>query len=187
MALLSGCAVFKADKIGQVSDQDLRSTAPVKTKVHSTWSAISPTGARLPESDVAGKASMDASKKHFEAALKASDCCIAVATAGEADLVVEGSTHLEDHSGAGIAAALTGFTFGAIPSWATMNLHITATAKAGGQTRSYDVQDGMTMVMWLPMLLVMPFTGNAIAEGDKVTQNVYNTLVVKIKSDGLIR
>jgi hypothetical protein len=74
-----------------------------------------------------------------------------------------------------------------IPSWATIDVHITAAAKNGGKTQSYDLKDSMTMVTWLPMLFVMPFAENPIKYEKQMTENVFNTLVVKIKADGLLK
>lgn len=185
VALMSGCAGFTADRLSKVSEQDLRSTAPVKTKVYSSWTVLSPAG--VPMGDQVGKTGAEANKKRFETALKTSECCIVVDNARDADLVVEGNNHTEEHQGAAIGAFITGFSLFAIPSWATINLHITATAKTATLSRSYDLDDGMTMVMWLPMVLAMPFTGNPIKAGEAVEQNVFDTLVVKMKSDGLLK
>ncbi len=45
----------------------------------------------------------------------------------------------------------------------------------------------MTMVQWLPMLFVLPFTGTPFKAEEEMTANVFNTLVLNIKKDGLIK
>ncbi|TAK93516.1 MAG: hypothetical protein EPO09_12365 [Aquabacterium sp.] len=181
--LLSGCAGFKGNQLSPVSAQDLRSTAPVKTKVFSRWNLSS-----VPGGNAQTAAALAAiNKTNFENALKASDCCIVVESPEAADLVVDGIAHTEDKTAALIPAVITGLSLFTIPSWITANVHISATAKNGGVSRSYDLQDHMTMVQWLPMLLVLPFADNPFKAEKEITENVFNTLVVKIKSDGLVK
>jgi hypothetical protein len=178
--LLSGCAGFRARQLPEVAAQDLRATPAVKTKVYSNWVM----GNDGPQN---AQALLKNSKTQFEKALERSDCCTVVNAAAEADVVVEGKVFDEQSQLAMIPALITGFSLYAIPSWVTANVHLTATAKRGDTLRSYELQDKMTMVQWLPMIVVLPFTGNPIKAETQMVENAYNNLVVNIKKDGLIR
>lgn len=183
IALLSGCAGFPANKLSPVSAQDLRSTSTTKTKVFSRWVADPATSTN----EQASVAIAALNKKHFDDALKASECCTIVEGPNEADLVVDGTAYNDNSSAALIPAVITGLSLYTIPSWVTANVHISAVAKNGGTSRSYELKDGMTMVQWLPMLFVLPFADNPFTAEKKITENLFNTLVVKIKSDGLLK
>lgn len=179
--LASGCAGFRANNLPVVSQQDLAINNTAKPKVFTKW-VVTPNS-----NDPGSVAGAAMHKKSFEDALARSSCCTVVDDAGTADLVVNGTTFNEFNAAATIPAFITGFTFGVIPSWATINTHIAVDAKRGDVSRNYDLKDSMTMVQWLPMLLVMPFTGNGITVGNEVEQNLYNNLIVKLKGDGLLK
>jgi hypothetical protein len=181
--ILSGCAGFPANKLSPVSAQDLRSTSPTKTKVFSRWVG-DPVTMTNEQARVMAAA---LNKKNFDEALKASDCCTVVEGPNEADLVVDGTVYNDNSSAALIPAVITGLSLYTIPSWVTANVHISAVAKNGSKSHSYDLQDGMTMVQWLPMLFVLPFADNPFKAEKKITENLFNTLVVKIKTDGLLK
>jgi hypothetical protein len=181
--LMSGCAGFPANKLSKVPAENLHFASAAKTKVFSRW-ALDKSSGMNDQSSVALAA---VNKKYFDDALRTADCCTIVESPDAADLVVDGTIFKEDQSAAMVGAFLTGFTFGVIPSWVTIDVHITAAAKGGGKSQSYDLKDSMTMVTWLPMLFVMPFAENPIKYEKKMTENVFNTLVVKIKADGLLK
>ena len=48
------------------------------------------------------------------------------------------------------------------------------------------MSDSATMVMWLPMLLAMPFSDNPMKVERDIYQNTYRTLVARMKNDGLL-
>lgn len=179
--LLSGCAGFPANNLQKVSVQDLRSTSATKTKVFSRWTSE---GTLNDQAQVAIAA---INKKHFDDALATASCCTVVESPEAADLVVTGTAINENNPAAIIPAVITGLSLYTIPSWVTANVHITATAKNGSLSRSYDLKDSMTMVQWLPMLFVMPFADNPITAEKDMAANVFNTLVLKIKADGLLK
>jgi len=183
ITITSGCAGFRANNLPVVSAADLQSNATTKTKIYSRWTLQSNSSLMNENVKVAAAA---INKKMFEQAIKESGCCEIVESAKEADVVVDGININENNAAAILPAFITGFSLYAIPSWVTAKVHITAQATRGETTKSYDLQDSMTMVQWLPMIFVMPVKGNAIKMGKEVDENTYKTLVVRLKADGLV-
>jgi len=169
--MTSGCAAFKANDLPTLDSASYSVENQERIKVFSTWRGVE----RNP-----------LHKGQFDAAIRSSGCCDIVDTAEQADVVIEGVAVNHSTPGAGIPAMITGFTFGVIPSWATLRVHLKATAKDGEQEYTYDVSDSATMVMWLPMLLAMPFSDNPMKVERDIYQNTYRTLVARMKNDGLL-
>jgi hypothetical protein len=81
---------------------------------------------------------------------------------------------------------ISGFTLMAIPGVASDNYKLTVTARsAGGKTRQYVLDDGMTTVIWLPLIVTAPFS-NPVAVAPKVNQNMYRNLLQNLENDGMI-
>ncbi|MEH6367791.1 MULTISPECIES: hypothetical protein [Pseudomonadaceae] len=169
--MTSGCAAFKANDLPTLDRESYAVQNQQPVKVFSSWR---------------GREGSAAHKRHFDTAIRASGCCDIVDTADQADIVIDGVA--VDHStpGAAIPAMISGFTFGVIPSWAKLRVHLKATAIEGEKEYKYDVSDSATMVIWLPMLLAMPFTGNPLTVEQDVYQNTYRNLVTRMKNDGLL-
>jgi len=183
IVITSGCAGFKANNLPIVSATDLQSNATVKTKIYSRWILQSNSALMNDNVKVAAAA---INKKMFDQAINQSGCCEVVESSKEADVVIDGVNINENNAAAMFPAIITGLSLYTIPSWVTAKVHITAQAKRGEISKSYDLQDSMTMVQWLPMIFVMPVKGNAIKMGQEVDENTYKTLVFKLKADGLI-
>lgn len=171
LALTSGCAAFKANDLPTLDSSSYAVQNQQPVKVFSTWQARE--GGNL-------------HKTYFNAALRGAGCCEIVETAEQADLVVTGVSVDESNPGANLFAALSGFTFGVIPAWATLHVHLRVTATESEQQHKYDLADKATMVIWLPMLLAMPFTGNPLDVEQEVHHNTYRNLVARMKNDGLL-
>lgn len=183
MAITSGCAGFKANNLPVVSATDLQSNVAVKTKIYSRWTLQSDSALMNDNVKVAAAA---INKKMFDQVINQSGCCEIVESAKDADVVVDGVNINENNATALLPAFITGFSLYTIPSWVTSKVHITAQAKRGEISKSYDLQDSMKMVQWLPMIFVLPVKGNPIKMEQEVSENTYKTLVVKLKADGLI-
>ncbi len=172
-ALLQGCAGFKANKLPVVEANELHTAATSKTKVFSSW-RVEP--AQSPSQY----------KKRFDDALLGSGCCVLVDQAADAELQIDGVFH--DHSDrlSLVFAFITGYTFFVVPSWHTVNVHLSAEARRDGKRFNYDVADSITMVMWLPMALAQPFA-NPVDGEREITDNTYQSLVLKMKNEGLLQ
>lgn len=181
---LSGCAGFKANTLKPVDDSKFVKNSNTKTKIFTRWEFES---SSIAKNDQANAMLVAMHKKYFEDALRGSNCCQTVESPAEADLVVDGKTYDENSRAAIIPAMITGFSLFTIPSWATATIHISATAKSEGLSKSYDLQDSMKMVQWLPMIFAMPFADNPIKAEKQVIENTYKTLVMNMQDDGLIK
>ncbi|HDY97431.1 MAG TPA: hypothetical protein ENH72_02970 [Pseudomonas sabulinigri] len=169
--MTSGCAAFKANNLPTVDKASYTVQNQERVKVFSTWKARE------------GEAMH---KNYFDAAIRTSGCCDIVGDREQADLVVDGTSVDEFNKAALIPAMISGFSFGVIPSWANIPIHLRVTATSSGEQHTYDLADSATMVTWLPMLLAMPFTGHPVTTEKDMTQNAYNTLVSRMKTDGLL-
>lgn len=180
LVLLQGCAGFNANNIDKVSADQLRTASAKKVKVFSRWDfKTESSNAELN----AAKAAIY--KKRFEEVLAAADCCSVVEGPSEADLIVDGAGHDENSAAAMIPAFITGFSLYTIPSWVTVNFHVTANAQKGSVKRTYDVKDSMTMVQWLPMALAFPFA-NPFPMEKELGDNAIRNLILKMKQDALL-
>lgn len=180
LVVLQGCAGFNANNIDKVSADQLRTTSAKKVKVFSRWDF------KTDSSNAQLNAVKAASyKKRFEEVLAAADCCSVVEAPSEADLTVEGAGHDENNAAAMIPALITGFSLYTIPSWVTINFHVTANAQKGAVKRTYDVSDSMTMVQWLPMALAFPFA-NPFPMEKELADNAIRNLILKMKQDALL-
>lgn len=171
--LLSGCAGFKANKLPAVTDATLQTGNTAKTKVFSSW-RVEP--AQSPSQY----------KKRFDDTLLSSNCCVLVDKAEDAELLIDGVFYEDNNPLMLLSGFITGATFFVVPSWHTINVHLSAEAKRGEQRFNYDMADSITMVMWLPMFLAQPFA-NPIDGEREVTDNTYKALVLKMKQDGLLQ
>lgn len=182
--LATGCAGFRANQLPVVKPAELASTPATKTKVFSRWAV---TGKSAPANEQMKAAAAAVHKKYFDEAITRAGCCVLVEGPTEAEVVVDGKALAENNPAAMFPAILTGLSLYTIPSWITANTHIQVEAKGAGVSKSYDLQDGMTLVQWLPMILAMPFRTNPIKDAKAVDENVYNNLVLGMKKDGLLK
>ncbi len=183
LVMTSGCAAFKANNLPPVDKASYQVANQEKVKVFSRWSFSTQNSMANAQSRAAASA---VHKTHFEQALRASGCCDVVEGPEQADVVVDGVAIDEFNSAATVPAMITGFTFGVIPSWAKATVHIKATATMDGDQHKYDLSDSATMVMWLPMVLAMPFTDNVMTVEKNMADNAYKTLIARMKNDGLL-
>jgi len=182
--MLQGCAGFRSNRLPQLTAEQIHFSSTPKTRVFSRWNLVIASGKTI--SDNARVASSAIIKKNFETAINASGCCVIVERLDQADVVVDGTRINENNPAALAAAMLTGLSLYTIPSWMTDTVHLTATAKKGDKTTSYDVSDSMVMVQWLPMALMFPFSGPFETE-KSVTANTFSTLVVQMNNDGVFK
>lgn len=179
----TGCATFPKHNLPVVTQADLASTAPAKTRVFSRWSMVSNSSLVNDQMKAAGAA---IHKKYFDDAITRSGCCVLVEGPTEADVVVDGKALAENNPAAMIPAVITGLSLYTIPSWVTATTHIQVDAKKGDASKSYDVSDSLKMVQWLPMVFAMPFRDSVMKTGKSLDENVYNNLLLGMKKDGLI-
>ena len=104
-----------------------------------------------------------------------------------------GAVHLDvdmlnhgNAAGAAISGFITGFSLFTIPGFATDNYKLTATARtSSGKTRQYVLEDGVTTVFWLPMIVATPFSFPTTVI-PKVQDNMYRNLIQNMDRDGML-
>ena len=181
--ITSGCAGFKEHNLSEVSKDDIKISSENKVKLFSRWTLINNSSIANDQINAAGAA---IHKKNFENALSESNCCIIVESPSEADVIVDGKGYNDNNMAAVFPAFITGLTLFVIPSWATAKFHISAEVKSKSESESYELKDSMTMVQWLPMIFVMPFTGTPFKAEKEVGENTYRSLVFKMKQEGFL-
>jgi hypothetical protein len=76
---------------------------------------------------------------------------------------------------------VSGLMLSIIPSWSTLKTSILVNVKTiYGKEKTYQLEDSMTRVIWLPMVL-MP---NRISEDD-FNMNMWKNLILRMQQDGL--
>jgi hypothetical protein len=87
---------------------------------------------------------------------------------------------------AAISGFITGFSFFTIPGFANDNYKLTATARtSSGKSRQYVLEDGVTTVFWLPMIVATPFAFPTQVI-PKVQGNMYRNLIQNMENDGVL-
>jgi hypothetical protein len=124
-------------------------------------------------------------KERFDRALLATGCCTIVDSTGEADVVLEGTYYGQDSPLSGVLAAVSLASLSVIPAVLPESTRISALARAGPRRHSYDVEDSMLGVIWLPLIVMTPFA-NAVQMAKDIDQNVRLTLIERMKRDGLL-
>ncbi|HET8870385.1 MAG TPA: hypothetical protein VFM48_08065 [Aquabacterium sp.] len=180
---LPGCAAFRGEKLAKVDSTQLEVPhGATKLKVFARWTSdvlVDP----VPEKAL--QAGAELSKKSFEDAIAASDCCTFVDQESQADLLVDGIRYIKRDNLTAAPALLTGLTLYLIPSWETTPFKVSVRAQKGMDMRVYELEDSVTTIQWLPFILAMPFA-DPLTVSSAVENNVYQTLVLKMKADGLL-
>jgi len=180
---LTGCISFRANELPTARFDSSQPAAAQKTKVYSQWYAQQSRN----HWDTSSATPNQYIQQRFDRALDESNCCTLVNKPELADVVLRGTAYSEPNPAAGIAGMISGFTFGAIPCWATTKVHLDATARNGAEERTYDLRDSATMVVWLPLIVAMPFSENPIKAEAEIDANAYRTLVLRMQRDGLLK
>jgi len=180
---LTGCISFRANELPTARFDSSQPAAAQKTKVYSQWYSQH-SQKRWDSSNATPNQYI---QQRFDRALDESNCCTLVNNAELADVELKGIAYSEPNPAAGIAAVISGFTFGAIPCWATSKVDLSATARNGANERTYELRDSATMVVWLPLIVAMPFSENPMKAEAEIDANAYRTLIVRMQQDGLLK
>lgn len=104
-----------------------------------------------------------------------------------------GNVHLDvdmlNYGNGGVAMVsgfICGFSLFTIPGFGSDNYKVTATARnSAGRSRQYVLDDGVTTVIWLPMIFVAPFK-SPLTVIPGVQENMYSTLIQNMQKDGIL-
>jgi hypothetical protein len=179
----SGCAVFRG---GNVPETVL--TPPEKTdqaKPAISYEMISMGGfdgtvksPELVQNIVAGELLQTLEQSDFFSRISKNDA--------SADINLSVKVTNTGNQAAVIPAMITGFSLYTIPSWATDNFEVTATARnRQGGSKQYVLSDSTTLVQWLPMMVVFPAKNFSVVP--EVRKNMYRNILQQMKNDGFIQ
>lgn len=182
VAILSGCAAFEGNKLPRteplspVASVPYRPTASLVFKARSNFAGNSdaPEAARaLMEQELTGTLTESG---YFQ--------LVGPGTEGDVRIAV---TMVEDGNPAALVGAfITGLSLYVIPSWVTAKYTANVTVSGPGvQEKSYQLQDQVTMVQWLPMIFVAPAKGIIKVPTD-VRKNMWRNLVIQMQGDGIL-
>ena len=187
LLLESGCIGIRNNKLPQVDKKDLQFFSAKKTKLFSSWNFDSqelPTESKSQSNQVQVS---DAFKKRFNNFITNSGCCIMVSKPSAADVILEGEMYNDNNKNTVLTAALISpLTLYIIPSWIEAKHHMVIKAKSGNKFASYELQDSLTIVQWLPLIVALPFRDSPAKTANQMFDNAMNTLLLRIKNDGFI-
>lgn len=173
------CATFKANKLPLVQASDYVINKTERVKVFSRWKFESPPGI-----DPVSWAAIH--KSWFDKAIVESGCCDLVEGPKDAQLVIDGIGFDDTSAWLVLPRLFNASSLTVIPFWQTISVDIKVSAVKGNKNSTYELKDSVTMVSWLPMIFVFPFTGSPTKNKEELFLNTYQTLVVRLKKDGYL-
>lgn len=91
-----------------------------------------------------------------------------------------------DGTSAAISGFISGFSLMTIPGFATDRYRLTAKVQgSSGKSRQYVLDDSVTTVFWLPLIVATPFS-SPVTVVPKTQENLYRNLFQKMEADGLL-
>ncbi|MCW7466545.1 hypothetical protein [Leptospira levettii] len=173
------CATFKGNKLPIVQHDEYLTNKKEKIKVFSRWKFESPPGI-----DPVSWAAIH--KSWFDKAILESGCCDLVEGPKDAQLVIDGIGFDDTSAWLVIPRLFNASSLTVIPFWQTISVDIKVSVEKGNKNSTYELKDSVTMVSWLPMIFVFPFTGSPTKNKEELFLNTYQTLVVRLKKDGYL-
>jgi len=179
VVLLSGCAVFDG---GNVPNATLSPAENGVQKPTLSYSSTSFSG--LATVDKSPEATQTIIENELISQLEESDYFNSIAKKDDtADITLDVKLTNTGDPAAMIPALITGLSLYTIPSWATDNFDLVATAKRkDGLEKEYVLADSTTIVQWLPMIVAFPFNNFSVVPD--VRKNMYRKVLSDMKADG---
>ncbi|MCW7464063.1 hypothetical protein [Leptospira limi] len=174
--VLNNCASFRENNLPIAQENDYKTIKTEKIKVFSRWTYNS----TAPDAVLWAAAH----KSWFDKAILESGCCSLVEGPKDANIVVDGTAYDRVNYLRTIPLILSSATLTILPYWQTMTVDIKVTVTKGNKQNNYELRDSYTMFQWLPMIVVMPFTGLPNTNRDELFLNTYQNLVIQMKKNG---
>lgn len=180
--LATSCATFPNNRLPKVADTPATGTKKVSLS-YSHKSGHNLTGNRA---EFAPAANEKLAQAHVKTAQKSERfSSVTAGKGGDVHLDVDMLNH-GNGTAAAISGFISGFTFLTIPGFATDNYKLTATARSSsGKSRQYVLEDGMTTMFWLPLIVATPFSFPTTV-APKVQENMYRNLYRNMENDGIL-
>lgn len=177
--LLSGCAVFDGGNVphATLSPADNDAKKPTLSYSSTSFSGLSTV-------DKSPEATQAIIEKELISQLEESNYFNSITKKDEtADITLDVKLTNSGNPAALVPAVITGLSLYTIPSWATDNFDLVATAKRkDGLEKEYVLADSTTIVQWLPMIVAFPFNNFSVVPD--VRKNMYRKVLSDMKSDG---
>ena len=180
----SGCISVRENKNPKIQAENFKISTTKKPNVFIDLNFHSSMFSQNKQS-IIDKAKSD-QKKMFSKIIEESDCCNVVDDQEKSNLVINGTFYNESSDTGIYFAYLTGFSFFVIPSWINSKMKISVQANNGKITKDYVFEDSVFIAQWLPLVLAMPFRTSPIKDESGVNKDLYKSLLLKMKEDGLL-
>ncbi len=167
--LINGCVSFQAHNLPTIPPREAQVARAEKVKVFTQWKY---------QND--GKTYNNSYDNEIENELRKSGCCEIVSNASEATLLLTGTTNQIDTDGL-FQIYFEAISLAAIPTWSTNTVRINVTAFDGEKQNYYSFSDSYTEVVWLPFIVVAPFTSRP-----NLTDNINRNIIIALKKDGYL-
>ena len=180
----SGCISVRENKNPKIQAENFKISTTKKPNVFIDLNFHSSMFSQNKQS-IIDKAKSD-QKKMFSKIIEESDCCNVVDDQEKSNLVINGTFYNESSDTGIYFAYLTGFSFFVIPSWINSKMKISVQASNGKITKDYVFEDSVFIAQWLPLVLAMPFRTSPIKDESGANKDLYKSLLLKMKEDGLL-
>ena len=180
-ASLTGCAMFHDGRLAQVSPDRLSPLPPVaRTEV-----TYSHTFVMHQNDEPMGQFGQESEAKLFRNTLEQSGIFRTVRQAESGGRIhLDVRLILDQHLS--VTTKLSLLTGSLVPSWGTGRYQLAATAtRDDGMSREYHFEDSLHHIMWLPMILVMPFGHSPKVEMD-LKDNLYRNLLDRVRTEMMV-
>jgi len=177
-ATLTGCAMFHDARLPQVPPERL-SPLPSAARPDVTYTQ---TFLMYQNDKAMGQFGQESERRLFRETMENAGVFRSVREAESG-----GRIHLDVrlilHQNLSFTTKLFFLTGTLVPSWGTGQYRLIATAtRDDGVSRDYQFEDSLHHVMWLPMILVMPFGHSPKVEMD-LKDNLYRNLLDRVRAD----
>ncbi len=176
----NSCVGFKHNNLPKINQKNFKFSLEKKIKIFSQWNSYSKFISNIAlENNV---------KDRFNNIVTLSNCCEITQNPQDADITLKGNIYDENNYTINqTTSIITGITLYLIPSWINTKEHIVIEVNNGKKTISYDLQDSMTIIKWLPLIIAMPFSENPLTISDQILTNTLKVLLLKMKDDGFLK
>jgi hypothetical protein len=125
----------------------------------------------------------------FADTLKESGYFASLLPGNEGSIVIEADMlNYWDKNAALVGGIVAGLSLTIIPGWVTDNFTLTVKVTSSqGKHAEYVLDDAMTMVIWLPMIVINPhFKRPWETKGHDLLKNMYKNLILRMQQDGFL-
>ena len=180
---LSSCLTVTADKLAKVTPDQIQTKGAPRVKMFTRWAGNI---ANAHDKELVDVIEGSIHKYKFEKLVRSLGCCLVVEGPTEADVIIDAKVNGEQKPLALFFAVLTGVSLYILPSWIHSELDWEVQVTAKGASQSYKLFDSLLLVQWLPLVVAVPFHDTPAELEQKMVENAYLNLLLKMKQDGFL-